>query len=36
MADVLKDGNTFSSYEIEENDEIEANPVSRGGIRKHY
>ena len=36
MADVLKDGNTFSSYEIEENDEIEANPVSRGGIRKYY
>ena len=32
MADVLKDENTFSSYEIEENDEIEANPISRGGI----
>ena len=32
MADVLKDENTFRFYEIEENDEIEANPVSRGGI----
>lgn len=32
MADVLKDERTFSSYEIEDNDEIEANPVSRGGI----
>ncbi len=32
MADVLKDEKTFNFYEIEENDEIEANPVSRGGI----
>ena len=32
MADVLKDERTFSSYEIEENDEIKANPISRGGI----
>ncbi len=32
MADVLKDDKTFRDYEIEENDEIEANPISRGGI----
>ena len=32
MADVLKDDQTFSYYGIEDNDEIEANPVSRGGI----
>ena len=32
MADVLKDDQSFSSYGIEDNDEIEANPISRGGI----
>ena len=31
MDDVLKDGNTLSSYEIVENDEIEPNPLCRGG-----
>ena len=30
--DVLKDVQSFSSYGIEDNDEIEANPISRGGI----
>ena len=32
MTEVLKDDKTFRDYGIEENDEIEANPVFRGGI----
>ena len=35
MVNIIKDGNTFSFYEIEENDEIEAYPLSKGGIRKY-
>ena len=31
MAEVLKDNKTFAEYEIEDKDEIEANPLSRGG-----
>ena len=31
MADVLKDEKTLEFYEIEDNDEIEANKISRGG-----
>ena len=31
MVNIIKDGNIFSFYEIEENDEIEPNPIYRGG-----